>query len=221
MAIAELTALGWTLADLLEKFGPMPATRIRVQPTPGTATEADALHVIEHEGRLCELVDGVLVEKTMGLLESMIAMELVFRLSGFAKQHRLGVVAGEAGTVRLAPGLIRIPDVSFFSWARLRGRDLRKEKRIPDLVPNLAVEVFSASNTPAEMKRKLAEYFATGVELVWFLDPVPRTVTVYRTPEESVLIQADGLLDGGQVLPGFSVRVGDLFDVAVPPEKPA
>lgn len=101
MAIAELTASGWTLADLLEKFGPMPATRIRPQPPPGTATEVDALHIIEQKGRLCELVDGVLVEKTRGLIESMIAMGLAIRLGDFSRQQRLGVVAGADGTVRL------------------------------------------------------------------------------------------------------------------------
>ena len=221
MAVAELTASGWTLADLLEKFGPMPATRIRSQPPPGTATEVDALFVIEHEGRLCELVDGVLVEKTLGWLESLIAAELIIRLGNFVRENRLGVVTAPDGAVRLAPGLIRIPDVSFFAWARLRGRDLTKEKRIPDLIPNLAIEVLSSSNTTAEMSRKLDEYFTTGVELVWFLDPIPRAVTVYHAPETSVLIPADGLLDGGLVLPGYSVRVGELFDVAVPPEASA
>ena len=59
-----------TVADLLELFGPMPAGRIRTSPQPGTATEQDVIDIEERESRLCELVDGVLVEKTAGYYES-------------------------------------------------------------------------------------------------------------------------------------------------------
>ena len=58
---------GLTLADLVDRFGPMPAERIRTNPPPGTATEQDVIDIEEHESRLCELVDGVLVEKTAGV----------------------------------------------------------------------------------------------------------------------------------------------------------
>ena len=65
-----------TVADLLERFGPMPAGRIRTNPLPGTATEQDVIDIEARESRLCELVDGVLVEKTVGVYESYLAMEI-------------------------------------------------------------------------------------------------------------------------------------------------
>lgn len=62
-----------TVADLFEQLGHVPQERVLLVPTPGTATEKDVLDLIDHSDRICELVDGVLVEKTMGYLESMLA----------------------------------------------------------------------------------------------------------------------------------------------------
>ena len=110
---------GLTVADLLERFGPMPAGRIRTNPPPGTATEQDVIDIEEQESRLCELVDGVLVEKTVGIYESYLALRLGHFLSGFVERHRLGIVVGADGMMRLAADLVRIPDVSFVSWNQL------------------------------------------------------------------------------------------------------
>ena len=149
-----LTSTGMTLADLLERFGAIPAARIRYDPPPGTATEQDVITLEARENRLFELVDGVLVEKAMGFYESFLAMRLVQFLLTFVEQHALGIVAGAAGMLRLAPGRVRIPDVSFISWDRLPQRRVPRQP-IPDLVPDLAVEVLSEGNTPREMEQKL------------------------------------------------------------------
>ena len=161
---------GLTAADLLERFGPMPDGRIRTDPPPGTATEQDVIDIEARESRLCELVDGVLVEKTVGYYESHLALLLGYFLTGFVRRHRLGVVTGEAGMMRLSAGLVRIPDVSFVSWSQLPGR---RVPRVPiaDLAPDLAVEVISPSNTTREMERKLQDYLAAGVRLVWYVYP--------------------------------------------------
>ena len=107
--------------------------------------------------------------------------------------------------MRIAPGLVRIPDLSFITWDRLPGRESPQEP-IPDLAPDLAVEVLSEGNTKAEMARKVREYFEAGVILVWLIDPKKRTARVFSTVEKSVLIRADQSLDGGDVLPGFVLR---------------
>lgn len=118
--------------------------------------------------------------------------------------------------MRLFPGLVRIPDVAFASWSRLPGRTVPTEP-IPDLVPDLAVEVLSVSNTPREMERKLGEYFAAGVCLVWLIDPRQRTVQVFDAPSTSRTLQASDHLDGGSVLPGLAIPVADLFADLTPP----
>ena len=200
-------------AQWLDALGGVPLDRVIFNPWPGMATEEDLLYYVEVAGRLCELVDGTLVEKPMGWEESRIGMKVGSRMEVHADQHGLGPVTGSDGTIRMASvGRIRLPDVSFFSWDRLPGRRLPREK-VPALAPDLAVEVLSESNTPQEMAQKLREYFANGTRLAWLVDPRTRTVAVHTGPGEpaAVLGEADAL-DGGDVLPGFTMPVAKLFD---------
>ncbi len=136
-----------TAADLVQRLGNIPLERIRFTPPPGTATERDLLAAMRRSDRLYELVDGTLVEKAMGLSESMIAAQIIQKIGNFAEEYDLGMAAGADGTVRLLKGLVRIPDVSFFCWDKFPGRVL-PAKPIPDLFPDLAVEVLSKTNTP-------------------------------------------------------------------------
>lgn len=201
-----------TIADLLDSLGGIPPARVRLHPTPGTATEQDAIAITERENRACELIDGVLVEKAMGLLESLLASELIAILLAFVKPRKLGFVAGESGMLRLFPGMIRMPDVSFISTERLAGIRLLKVAA-PDIAPDLAVEFISPGNTRAEMKRKLHNYFDAGSRLVWYIDPRTRTAVVYTGVEQSVALTEADALDGGDVLPGFSLPLRELFAV--------
>src|SRR5690348_11184094 len=108
-----------SVADLVKHFGNIPARRIRLSPRPGTATEKDVLRLHDHADRLYELVDGVLIEKAMGFSESLLGISLARILGNFVAQYRRGVLAGADGMMRLAAGLVRIPDISFISWDRL------------------------------------------------------------------------------------------------------
>jgi Uma2 family endonuclease len=202
-----------TFADLLRCLGSVPPERIRLRPPPGTATEADVPISAGSGKRLCELVEGVLVEKPMGYYESRLAAVLISILESFLQEHDLGIVLGEAATLRLAPGLVRLPDVSFVSWDHFPNRLLPAEQ-VPDLAPDLAVEILSPSNTAAEMARKRREYFAAGTRLVWEVDPDARTVTVYTAPEQAEFRNGDQILDGGAVLPGFTLPIRQWFDRA-------
>jgi Uma2 family endonuclease len=199
-----------TVADLLEKLGGIPPERVRLDPPPGTAKEKDVLAVERREGRHCELVDGVLVEKAVGLEESLLAMWIGHLLQGFLVQQDLGILAGADGALRLMPGLVRIPDISFISWSQFPNRELPK-KPIPDLSPDLAVEVLSPSNTKGEMQRKVREYFLSGTRLVWLVDPRKRTVRVYTAPDQSELLGENQTLEGGDVLPGLNLQLTELF----------
>jgi Uma2 family endonuclease len=195
---------------LVDQLGGIPLDRIRLQPPPGTATEKDVLTSETHDHRLCELVQGVLVEKAMGARESLLAGVLVQHLNNFLDQHDLGLALTADGTVRLAPGLVGIPDASFISWDRLPARELPDDP-IPDLVPNLAAEVVSRGNTPKEMQRKVREYFAAGVQLVWLIYPRTRTALVYTALGRRRKVGKGQSLDGGTVLPGFTLPLRQLF----------
>src|SRR5580765_1311541 len=198
-------------AELVQRLGNIPLERICFTPPPGTATERDLLIALRRSDRLYELVDGTLVEKTAGLSDSMIAALICSRIGNFAEEHDLGVPAGADGTVRLLKGLVRIPDVSFFCWDKLPGGVLPSEP-IPDLLPDLAVEVLSENNTPEGMERKLREYFLAGVRLVWMIDPLKRTAAVYTAPDApAATLDETQALDGGKVLPGFKLPLAELF----------
>ncbi|MFO0843731.1 MAG: Uma2 family endonuclease [Gemmataceae bacterium] len=200
-----------TAADLVRRLGNIPLERICFTPPPGTATERDLLAAMRRSDRLYELVDGTLVEKAMGLAESMIAGHVLSEISVFARKHDLGIPAGADGTVRLLRGLVRVPDVAFFRWDKLPGR-LLPSKPIPDLAPDLAIEVLSRTNTPEEMERKLGEYFLAGARLVWMIDPRKRAAEVYTSPDApAATLDETQALDGGDVLPGFTLPLAELF----------
>jgi Uma2 family endonuclease len=203
--------LAWTtVADLWQRLGQVPLERIHLAPTPGTATEQDVLDSLDHSDRICELVDGVLVEKTMGYVESLLAMAIGEFLRRFVREHKLGIVLGEGGTLRILPDQVRIPDVCFLSWERFPDGKLPKTP-IPTVAPDLAVEVLSEGNTEAEMRRKLQDYFAAGVRLVWYIDPRARTATVYTSPQDFAVLGENDILAGGDVLPGFELPLRELF----------
>jgi Uma2 family endonuclease len=199
-----------TLADLLERLGGISADRVRYYPLPGTATEADVIAIEARENRLCELVDGVLVEKPMGFRESLIALAIAAALRHFVVPRKLGAVTGPDGMMALFPGMVRIPDVAYVSRERLPGGHIPTDP-VPHLAPDLAVEVLSDSNTRAEMDRKRREYFEAGVRVVWFVDLKNRTVAVYQSANEFMLFTAEKTLDGGPVLPGFTLPLAPLF----------
>lgn len=210
MASALEVRTEWTVGDLYRRFGPIPLSRMKLDPFPGTATEADAAAIDDRGERLCELVDGILVEKTVGAEESYIAGLVLTFLNIFVIPRRLGFVYGADGMMRLRPDLVRIPDVSFVP------RERTPNGRLPSgpfclYVPTLAVEVLSPGNTKKEMAEKLLDYFGAGVELVWYVDPAKKTVRVYSGPNESRLLREKNTLDGGPVLPGFALPLRELF----------
>lgn len=124
------------------------------------------------------MVDGVLVGKAIGTLESLVAMEVAFALRTWLEVHPPGMVLGADGLLQLGPQLVRGPSVSRIRWERFPGRDLPVD-RILGVVPDLAVEVLSTGNTQGEMERKVADYPGAGAGLVWIVHPATRTAVVH------------------------------------------
>jgi Uma2 family endonuclease len=207
MATATSTELE-TVADLLEQLH-VPPERILLRPAPGEATEQDLIK----NRRLCELIDGVLVEKAMGYYESSLASVLIGAIYEFLRKTKLGIVLGEGGLMRVEEAQVRIPDVAFYSWSKFPNK-LLPRVQILNFVPELAVEILSPTNTKKEMKRKRREYFEGGAELVWEVHPEKQIVDVFTAPEEKTTIGVDGILDGGTVLPGFTLSIKEWFDQA-------
>jgi Uma2 family endonuclease len=200
-----------TAAELLDALGGIPPERILMQPPPGTATERD---VTAAEGRprkrICELIDGVLVEKALSFRKALLGVALGGFMHAFLDEHDLGILLGPGGKLRLSPGLVRTPDISFISWDRLPGGQLPDEA-IPDLIPSLAVEILIPGNTAGELQRKLRDYSRAGVEVTWLIDLQKQTAEAYTVPDRRRRIGKNGSLDGGTVLPGFRLPLKQLF----------
>jgi Uma2 family endonuclease len=200
-----------SLADLLSRLGDIPPARILVDPALGTATELDVERALDSaDKRLTELIDGVLVEKPTGIWESSIAFIFAQQIQNYLDRHDIGIAFGPDGALRIIPGRVCAPDISFVAYDQLPGGEL-PEKAVPDLFPNLAIEILTESNTPAEMARKIRDYFRAGTRLVWIVDRRSATVDVYTSPRKSMRLTKDDSLDGGDVLPGFSLPLATIF----------
>lgn len=103
------------------------------------------------------------------------------------------------------PYTVVSPDVGFHRGERSRDRGFYP------LPPDLAIEVISPTDRKADMVRKQTLYTRAKVPIVWWVDPELKTVTVYRLDQEPEVVKADGVLDGGDVLPGFELELSRVF----------
>ncbi len=162
----------------------------------------------ENENRRLELEDGVIVE--MGAsspINTVTAGRILHFLNAFVIPRNLGYVTGADGGFKLAPKKSRLPDVGFISKARLP----HLPKRF-DFPPDLAVELVSEDE---DIFKKALEYLTAGTKLVWAVYALEKTVHVMRLDEDgglrSLPYGVDSVLDGEDVLPGFSLPVRDIF----------
>ena len=169
---------------------------------------AEQLFELPDDGYRSELVDGEIVRMTpAGGTHGIVAMRIGVLLSGHIEEHRLGVCfAAETGFIlQRNPDTVRAPDVAFVAADRV------PDTGVPAFywpsAPDLAVEVLSPWDRPAEVRRKVEEYFAAGTRLVWIVDPAAHTVHVYRSPRDVQVLRDEGELNGNDVLPGFRCRV--------------
>jgi Uma2 family endonuclease len=179
----------------------------------GLPSEIKAAPVCVPDDGLYELVDGEIREKNVGAQQIEIAFILAYALASFAKPLRLGRALTEM-VFRLDPGrnLQRRPDAAFVSDARWPFRKRVPDVPVWDMVPDLAIEVVSPSNTADEVEDKKIEYFHAGVGQVWVVYPKQRLVYVYKSMKDISMFSGDQELEGGDLLPGFRLPLSVLFD---------
>lgn len=163
------------------------------------------------DGAKRELVRGVVVSMSSpGLRHGEVQANVVFAIKTFLKANPFGRVFVESGLVTdRKPDTVRGPDVSYYSKDRLPLDQLVIGYH--DQPADLCVEVVSPSNTKKELRTKIREYFFAGVRMVWVVDPEDRSVVILGAPDEGRTVYDDAWIDGGDVLPGFSCQVSDLF----------
>ena len=173
-----------------------------------TAEEFEALHPDE---KLLELVEGEVREVPFaGRLHASLEARLAMFLGNYVDREALGDVFGSQASfvVRRNPDSVLMPDVAFVSAARLLDEPW---DRAVQFAPDLAVEVESPSNTQAELLRKVSLYLAGGSHRVWLVRPDHQTVTVFSPDVPERTLSLADTLDGGDVLPGFSLPLAELF----------
>lgn len=160
-----------------------------------------------------EVIDGEIVGKPVGVQQSDIAALLVILLGAFVRANRLGRVFTElAFLVDRTRNRQRRPDVAFVSDARWPFRKRAPDVPAWDVVPDLAIEVISPSNSASELQDKILEYFASGVREMWIIYPGQRQLHRLQSPTQIEVLQMGQELDGGTILPGFRMHLSELFE---------
>ena len=186
------------------------ATTQHTKPRPITAEELLKLH---SEGVRGELIRGVLCE-TMppGIDHATIVANLTGMLWAFLKRRRIGrLLSGDPGIwVERRPDTVRAPDIAFYLPERMA-----LDVSIPgyaEIVPDLAIEVVSPNDTVTEVNDKAKMWVDSGVKLVWVVWPRWHTVEIFRPGENVVELSGDAILEGQDILPGFSTPITEIFD---------
>ncbi len=138
-----------------------------------------------------------------------VTAEIACELWGFAKKHKLGRVYGPGTGFRLGHDTVRAPDAAFVRKERVEA--IRSEGFAKG-APDLAVEVFSRSDSVRQLKRKVKQYLASGCRTVWVIYSKRRQVDVHETSGAVRTLGEDEMLEAPELLPGFSVKVADLFE---------
>ena len=173
---------------------------------------ADDLLRLSSKGVKGELIRGVLHETmSAGVNHGKIVVKLVLLLGAFVMPRNLGtLLASDTGILlERNPDTVREPDVAFISSEKMPiGADV---PGYSEVVPDLVVGVASPSDSLAEVRRKAEMWLDHGVRLVWVAHPVTHTIDVYQANGSVIALTEDDTLDGGEVLPGFTCEVRDIF----------
>ncbi|MCU0636722.1 MAG: Uma2 family endonuclease [Gemmatimonadaceae bacterium] len=183
-------------------------TRPMASAAPMTAEELLRLNLPD---KRTELVRGrLVVREPAGHAHGRVAMRIGAAIAQHVQQHRLGeTFAAETGfTLQRDPDTVRAPDVAFVASTRLSQLGARGYADIP---PDLAVEVLSPDDRPGEVLQKVGDWLSAGCRLVWILDPIRRTGTVYRADGTMALLGEHDAFDGEDVLPAFRSQLTTLL----------
>lgn len=177
---------------------------VALEPFEPLAISSDALY---------EVLDGEIVEKPpMGTRQELMAGILYLRLGHFVEMHKLGwAVVETLFDFTKQVGHKRRPDLAFVSEQRWPRSKAIPERDGWQVVPDLAIEVVSPSNSWDEVLDKVQEYFQVGVRRVWVVSGPHRQVHVFSSPTEVRIFARTDTLDDAELLPGFRLPVAEVF----------
>lgn len=175
-------------------------------------TTADQLLNMPRDGYRYELVEGKLTEMApAGKPHGVLAMRIGWRLAQHVEGQSLGeVCAAETGFCLASnPDTVRAPDAAFISRERLE--TVGEVAGFWPGAPDLAVEVVSTGDTFTEVGDKVFDWLQGAAKMVVVVNPRQQAVTVYRSLEDIMVLTQDDVIDGGEVVPGWTLPVRELF----------
>jgi Uma2 family endonuclease len=137
------------------------------------------------------------------------------KIASYVVEHSLGEVTGAEGGYWLQPGTMRAPDIGFYGWDKYQ--QITKPTGFRPFPPDLAVEVVSPSDQAEDIQNKVRLYIESGVQQVWVIYPEAQEAMCYYPDHTARRLTVDDTLDGGDVLPGFTLPLAACF----PPDPPA
>jgi len=173
---------------------------------------ADELLAMPDDGYRYELVKGEVIQMApSGYEHGVRTVELTTALHVHIRAQRLGVVcAAETGfLLSQDPDTVRAPDIAFVARERVENAGTVKSYWIGP--PDLAVEVISPGDTVKEVEEKVAEWLEAGARMVWVVSPKLHTITVYKSLTDITMLTEKDTLRGGDVVPGFQIKVAEIF----------
>ena len=173
-------------------------------------TTAEQLLRASDLGR-CELVRGELIMMApAGFEHGEIGMHIGTILRSFVTPRKLGVVVGADTGFQIArnPDTVRAPDAAFVRADRVAGK---RPRAFFQGAPDLAVEVVSPGDRAREVLAKVHEWLDAGCRVVWVVDPRTRSIAVHQSRAEVAVLRSSETLSGGDLLPGLTVPVGEIF----------
>ncbi len=179
---------------------------------------AEMLEVLPNDGRRLELVKGELIElMASGGEHGAVTARLTWRIAQIVEENDLGEVLGaETGfIIDRNPDTVRAPDIAFISKARIEDMNGIPRGFIP-LAPDLAVETISPNDLYTQSHDKALMWLEFGCKLVLLLNPRKASITVYRSKKDIFILEADDSLEFPDLVPGFSIKVGKIFNISSP-----
>jgi Uma2 family endonuclease len=181
--------------------------------TPAKVWAEEELQALPEDGYIHEVVNGEMVRSPKNNFQhECIFNRLFLALGQFNQQHRLGVVRGSNAGFWMKNQNCRAPDMSFIPKRRLQELGFQpNSRRFFPGAPDLAVEILSPNNARAEIDERLRDFFESGTQISWIINPETECVEVCHSLTRRKLVGTGGLFDGEHLLPGFTYPIADLF----------
>lgn len=179
---------------------------------PNWLITAEAFAALPRDGWRAELIRGEVVTMPAAFTDhGETAMNLGAIVTTYVKAQHLGkTFAAETGfLIARNPDTVRAPDFAFIQTSRVT--PVASTTGWGQVIPDLVAEVVSSSDRSNEIDQKVRMWLDAGVQLVWVLYPQTRTIFAHTPNAPVSMLKSGGVLAGGDVLPGFSVAVDEIF----------